>query len=139
VETGLLIQTSLGKLGWLGSASYEALRVALLNNIENILALPPDVLSLTIVNRRWRQQAYPGVTVLFAGTTANTATRVSAYSRRRWSTTTRRTEFSNSANKYSMPPINFIRNASCEALQDLPPSPPRRGSTNQSNLHEKTH
>ena len=36
-------------------------------------------------------------------------------------------------NKCSMPPINFIPSASCEALQDLPPSPPRRGSTNQSN------
>jgi putative transposase len=51
----------------------------------------------------------------FAGTTANTATRVSAYSR--WSTTTRPTEFSNSANKYSVPPINFIRNASCGTLR----------------------
>jgi hypothetical protein len=28
--------------------------------------------------------------------------------------------------------INFIRNASCEALRDLPPYPPRCGSTNQS-------
>jgi putative transposase len=30
-----------------------------------------------------------------------------------------------------------IQNASCEALQDLPPSPPRRGSTSQSNYREQ--
>jgi hypothetical protein len=39
--------------------------------------------------------------------------------------------------QYSMPPSNFIRNASCEAPQDLPSSPPKRGSTNPSNEHEK--
>jgi len=38
--------------------------VALVSKIEHILALPQDVFRLTIVNRRWRQQAYPGVTVL---------------------------------------------------------------------------
>jgi hypothetical protein len=38
--------------------------VALVSNIEHILALWQDVFRLTIVNRRWRQQAYPGVTVL---------------------------------------------------------------------------
>src|SRR5258708_18644047 len=53
-----------GKGRWFGSASYEALRVALVSNIEHILALPQDVFRLTIVNRRWGQQAYPGVTVL---------------------------------------------------------------------------
>src|SRR5207302_9343059 len=54
-----------GKDRWFGSASYEALRVTLVSNIERILALPQDVFRLTIVNRRWRQQAYAGVTVLF--------------------------------------------------------------------------
>jgi len=75
----------------------------------------------------------------FAGTTANTATRVSAYSRRRWSTTTKRASSSNSANKCSMPPTNFIRSASCEALQDHRSSPRRPGSTSPSNSHEKAH
>jgi hypothetical protein len=46
--TGLLIQTSL------------------VSNIEHILALPQDVFSLSIVTHHWRQQAYAGVTVLFA-------------------------------------------------------------------------
>ena len=36
----------------------------LVSNIEHILALPQDVFHLAIVNRRWRQQAYAGVTVL---------------------------------------------------------------------------
>jgi hypothetical protein len=54
-----------GKGRWFGSASYEALRVTLVGNIEHFLALPQDVVSLTIVNHRWRQQGYAGVTVLF--------------------------------------------------------------------------
>src|SRR6202011_447180 len=53
-----------GKRRWFGSASYEALRVTLVSNIEYILALPQCVFRLAIVNRRWRQQAYAGVTVL---------------------------------------------------------------------------
>jgi hypothetical protein len=53
-----------GKGRWFGSASYETLRVALISNIEHVLALPQDVFRLTRVNRRGRQQAYPGVTVL---------------------------------------------------------------------------
>src|SRR5438445_7790637 len=53
-----------GKSRWFGSASYEALRVTLVSNIEHILALPQEVFRLTIVNRRWRQQAHAGVTVL---------------------------------------------------------------------------
>jgi hypothetical protein len=64
VETGLLIQTSLGRAGGFRSASYEALWVTLVSNIEHILALPQEVFRLTIVNHRWCQQAYPGVTVL---------------------------------------------------------------------------
>jgi len=36
----------------------------LVSNIEHILALPQNIFRLTIVNRRWRQQAYAGVTVL---------------------------------------------------------------------------
>ena len=54
-----------GKSRWFGSASYEALRVTLVSNIEYFLALPKCVFRLAIVNRRWRQQAYAGVTVLF--------------------------------------------------------------------------
>ena len=54
-----------GKSRWFGSASYEALRVTLVSNIEHILALPQDVFRLAIVNRGWRQQAYAGVTMLF--------------------------------------------------------------------------
>jgi len=38
--------------------------VTLVSNSEHILALPQDVFRLTIVSRRWRQQAYAGVTVL---------------------------------------------------------------------------
>src|SRR5438445_8440354 len=53
-----------GKSRWFGSASYEALRVTLVSNIEHILALLQEAFRLTIVNRRWRQQAYAGVTVL---------------------------------------------------------------------------
>ena len=53
-----------GKNRWCGSASYEALRVTLKSNIEHILALPQDVFRLTIVNRRRRQQADAGMTVL---------------------------------------------------------------------------
>src|SRR5213594_1428390 len=53
-----------GKSRWFGSASYEALRVTLVSNIEHLLALPQNVFRLAIVNRRWRQQAYAGVTVL---------------------------------------------------------------------------
>jgi hypothetical protein len=53
-----------GKSRWFGSASYEALRVTVVSNIEYILALPQCVFHLAIVNRRWRQQAYAGVTVL---------------------------------------------------------------------------
>src|SRR5205807_1790722 len=53
-----------GKSRWCGSASYEALRVKLVSNIEHILALPQDVFRLAIVNRGWRQQAYAGMTVL---------------------------------------------------------------------------
>jgi hypothetical protein len=49
----------------LGSASYEALRVTLVSNIEHILALPQDAFRLAIVNRRRRQQADARVTVLF--------------------------------------------------------------------------
>jgi hypothetical protein len=41
-----------GKSRWFGSASYEALRVKLISNIEHILALPQDVFRLAIVNRR---------------------------------------------------------------------------------------
>jgi hypothetical protein len=44
--------------------SYEALRVTLVSNVEHILALPQKVFRLTMVNRRWRQQTYAGVTVL---------------------------------------------------------------------------
>jgi len=40
-----------------GSASYEALRVTLVSNIEHLLALPQDVFRLAIVNRGGRQQA----------------------------------------------------------------------------------
>jgi hypothetical protein len=39
-------------------------RSRIASNIEHILALPQNVFRLTIVNRRWRQQAYAGVTVL---------------------------------------------------------------------------
>src|SRR5713226_10076400 len=53
-----------GKSRWFGSASYEALRVTLVSNIEHLLALPQNVFRLTIVNHRWRQQAHAGVTVL---------------------------------------------------------------------------
>src|SRR5207248_4670182 len=53
-----------GKSRWFGSASYEALRVKLVSNIEHILALPQDVFRLAIVNRGWRQQAYARMTVL---------------------------------------------------------------------------
>jgi len=53
-----------GKSRWFWSASYETLRVTLVSNIEYILALPQCVFHLAIVNRRWRQQAYAGVTVL---------------------------------------------------------------------------
>src|SRR5207248_9004978 len=53
-----------GKSRWFGSASYEALRVKLVSNIEHILALPQDVFRLAIVNRGWRQQCYAGMTVL---------------------------------------------------------------------------
>ena len=53
-----------GRSRWFGSASYEALRVTLVSNIEHILALPQDVFRLTIVNRGWRQQGYAGMTVL---------------------------------------------------------------------------
>src|SRR6266851_2202273 len=54
-----------GKSRWCGSASYEALRVTLVSNIEHLLALPQDAFRLAIVNRGWRQQAYARVTVLF--------------------------------------------------------------------------
>ena len=53
-----------GKSRWFESASYGALRVTLVSNIEHILALPQDVFRLAIVNRGWRQQAYAGMTVL---------------------------------------------------------------------------
>jgi hypothetical protein len=53
-----------GKSRWCWSASYEALRVTLVSNIEHILALPQGVFRLAIVNRGWRQQAYAGMTVL---------------------------------------------------------------------------
>jgi hypothetical protein len=64
VETGLLIQTSVGKSRWFGSAADEALRVKSISNIEHFLALPQDIFRLAIVNRGWRQQAYPRVTML---------------------------------------------------------------------------
>jgi hypothetical protein len=35
--------------------------VKLISNIEHILALPQDVFRLAIVNRGWRQQAYPAL------------------------------------------------------------------------------
>ena len=38
--------------------------VKLISNIKHILALPQDVFRLAIVNRGWRQQAYPRVTML---------------------------------------------------------------------------
>jgi hypothetical protein len=38
--------------------------VTLVSNIEHILTLPQDALRLAIVNRGWRQQAYPRVTML---------------------------------------------------------------------------
>jgi hypothetical protein len=62
---GRLVDPDLaGKSRWCGSASYEALRVTLVSNIEHILALPQDVFRLAIVNRRRRQQADAGMTVL---------------------------------------------------------------------------
>jgi hypothetical protein len=36
----------------------------MVSNVEHILALPQNVFRLPIVNRRWRQQTYAGVTVL---------------------------------------------------------------------------
>ena len=38
--------------------------MTLVSNVEHILALPQKVFRLTIVNRRWRQQTYTGMTVL---------------------------------------------------------------------------
>jgi len=52
-----------GENRWFGGASYEALRVALVSNIEYVLALPQSVFRLPIVNRGWRQQADTGVTL----------------------------------------------------------------------------
>jgi len=40
--------------------------VTLVSSIEHILALPQEVFGLTIVNRRWHQQAYAGVTMRFS-------------------------------------------------------------------------
>ena len=48
----------------MGSASYEALRVTSVSNIEHFLALPQNVFRLAIVNRGWRQQADARMTVL---------------------------------------------------------------------------
>jgi hypothetical protein len=47
--------------------------VTLVSNIEHILALPQEIFRLTIVNRRWRQQAYAGVTVLLVVPAKKTA------------------------------------------------------------------
>src|SRR5258708_5937729 len=63
-----------GKSRWLGSTSYEALRVKLVGRIEYILAAPQNVFRLSIVNRGWRQQAYAGVTVFFVIPTKKTLT-----------------------------------------------------------------
>jgi hypothetical protein len=35
-----------------------------ISNIEHFLALPQDIFRLAIVNRGWRQQAYPRVMML---------------------------------------------------------------------------
>jgi hypothetical protein len=48
--------------------------VKLVGNIEHILALLQEVFNLTMVNRRWRQQAYAGVTVLLVVPTKKSLT-----------------------------------------------------------------
>ena len=50
-----------GKSRRFGSASYEALRVTLVSNIEHILALPQNVFRLAIVHHRRREQAQAGM------------------------------------------------------------------------------
>jgi hypothetical protein len=46
--------------------------VTLVSNIERIPALPQDVFSSAVVNRRWRQQANARVTVLLVIPTKKT-------------------------------------------------------------------
>src|SRR6266403_189919 len=53
-ETGLLIQTSLGRAGGWGALRTKRSRVTLVSKIEHILTLPQDALRLAIVNRGWR-------------------------------------------------------------------------------------
>ena len=44
-----------GKLGWFGSASYEALRMKLISNIEHSLTLLQHAFCLAVVHHRRRE------------------------------------------------------------------------------------
>ena len=54
-----------GKSRGLGNASYEALRVKLIRDVEHSLALAHDACCLTAVHRGRREQAQTRVTMLF--------------------------------------------------------------------------
>src|SRR2546430_8158627 len=60
-QSGAVNPNFAGKSRWFGSASYEALRMKLVGNIEHLLALPQDAFRLAIVNHRRRKQAQAGV------------------------------------------------------------------------------
>ena len=60
-QSGAVNPDRSGKSRWSGSASYEALRLALVTNIEHVLALPQNVFRLAIVHHRRREQAQAGM------------------------------------------------------------------------------
>src|SRR4029077_10142525 len=67
-----------GKSRWFGSASYEALRMKLVGNIEHFLALPQNVFRLAIVHHRRRKQAQAGVAMFLVVPTKKSLTESSA-------------------------------------------------------------
>ncbi len=67
-----------GKSRWFGSASYEALRMKLVGNIEHFLALPQNVFRLAIVHHRRRKQAQAGVAMFLVVPTKKSLTESTA-------------------------------------------------------------
>src|SRR6202008_288606 len=63
---------------WFRSASYEALRMKLVSNIEHILALPQNVFRLAIVHHRRRKQAQAGVAMFLVVPTKKSLTETMA-------------------------------------------------------------
>ena len=60
-QSGPVYPNFAGKSRRFGSASYEALGMKLVGNIEHFLALPQNVFRLAIVHHRRRKQAQAGV------------------------------------------------------------------------------